>query len=105
MPGEEHLVFPSAVGTPLNDSNVTNPLKVLLDELGLPKQRFHDLRHLTASLLLAEGEDIFTVKEILGHSQIAQTANTYEHLMQKLADRAASRHHTALADDVSDDKT
>ena len=37
-----------------------------LEELGFPQQRFHDLRHCTASILLAEGMDLFTVKEVLG---------------------------------------
>lgn len=98
IPGED-LVFPSSVGTPLNGPNVTTRLKQLLADLDLPAQRFHDLRHLTASILLAEGADIFTVKEILGHSQIALTANTYGHLTEKLADDAASRLHLALSDD------
>jgi integrase len=64
---------------------------MLLETAGLPQQRFHDLRHATASLLLAEGVDLFTVKEILGHSQISLTANTYGHLTDKLADDAAAR--------------
>lgn len=95
----EDLVFPSSHGTPLNSSNVTNRLKAILERLGLPHQRFHDLRHLTASLLLSEGVDIFTVKEILGHSQIALTANTYGHLTDKLSGDAAERMQRALADD------
>lgn len=103
IPGED-LVFPSAVGGPLNSSNVTHRLQSILEGLGLPKQRFHDLRHLTASLLLAEGVDIFTVKEILGHSQISLTANTYGHLTEKLADDAASRLDRAFSEDVVDDK-
>ncbi len=65
----------------------------------MPKQRFHDLRHCTASLLLAEGMDLFTVKEILGHSQISLTANTYGHLMKKLSEDAAGRLDRALATD------
>jgi integrase len=101
----EDLIFPSAHGTPLNSSNVTNRLKMILEQLELPHQRFHDLRHLTASLLLSEGVDIFTVKEILGHSQIAQTANTYGHLTEKLADDAAVRMQRALADDKTDPLT
>jgi len=103
IPGED-LVFPSAFGGPLNNSNVTNRLQGILKRLELPRQRFHDLRHLTASLLLAEGVDIFTVKEILGHSQIALTANIYGHLTEKLADDAASRLDRAFADDDFDDK-
>lgn len=90
IPGE-HLVFPSTHGTPQSGPNVTHRLHMLLERAGLPQQRFHDLRHATASLLLAEGVDLFTVKEILGHSQISLTANTYGHLTDKLADDAADR--------------
>ncbi len=50
----------------------------------------------TASLLLVEGVDLFTVKEILGHSQISLTANTYGHLTEKLSDDAMSRLGRAL---------
>ena len=108
---EHDLVFPSAVGTPLDNSHVTHRFQAILEEAGLPLQRFHDLRHATASLLLAEGMDLFTVKEILGHSQISLTANTYGHLMQKLSADAAGRLDRALAandktviDDTSDDR-
>jgi integrase len=112
IPGED-LVFPSAYGTPLNNSNVTHRLQLLLEGINarltedakLPRQRFHDLRHATASLLLAGGVDLFTVKEILGHSQISLTANIYGHLTDKLADDAAARLHRALADDKSESLT
>lgn len=87
----ESLVFPSTVGTPQLSSNVTHRLQTLLEAATLPRQRFHDLRHATASLLLAEGVDLFTVKSILGHSQIALTANTYGHLTEKLSRDAAVR--------------
>jgi len=96
---DHDLVFPSTVGTPLDNSHVTHRLQALLERGGLPKQRFHDLRHATASLLLAEGLDLFTVKEILGHSQISLTANTYGHLMKKLSEDAAGRLERALAAD------
>jgi len=88
---ENDLVFPSTIGTYLNNSNVTHRFQELLEAAGLPRQRFHDLRHCTASILLAEGMDLFTVKEVLGHSQISLTANTYGHLTRKLADEAAMR--------------
>ena len=95
IPGED-LVFPSSHGTPQSGPNVTHRLHALLEDAGLPQQRFHDLRHATASMLLAEGVDLFTVKEILGHSQISLTANTYGHLTDKLADDAATRLNRAL---------
>jgi integrase len=45
----------------------------------MPRRRFHDLRHTSASLLIAQGATLHEVKEILGHSQIALTANLYGH--------------------------
>jgi len=93
---EYDLVFPSMTGTPLDNSAITRRLRMLLEAAKLPRQRFHDLRHATASLLLAEGMDIFTVKEILSHSQISLTANTYGHLMKKLSENAAIRLNRAI---------
>lgn len=90
LPGED-LVFVSTVGTPLNGVNVTHRVQKIMERAGLPRKRFHDLRHSTAALLLSQGVDIFTVKEILGHSQITLTANTYGHLTDELAEDAASR--------------
>jgi integrase len=96
---ENSLVFPSAVGTFLNGSNVTHRFQNLLALHGFPRQRFHDLRHATASILLGEGMDLFAVKEFLGHSQIALTANLYGHLTKKLSEDAAARMGAALGGD------
>lgn len=90
------LVFPSTVGTPLNPSNVTNYLKSFLERLEIPHQRFHDLRHSCATVLLAEGVPARVVMEILGHSQISLTLNTYSHVMPKALDDAASAIDRAL---------
>lgn len=95
---QEHgLVFPSSIGTPQYPQPVRTALHRTLDRLGLPQQRFHDLRHCAASLLLAEGADIFTVKEVLGHRSIAMTGDIYGHLTKKLADEAAARLGRAMA--------
>lgn len=98
---ENNLVFPSTVGTFLNGSNVTHHFQQQLERHGFPKMRFHDLRHQTASILLSEGMDLFAVKEILGHSQIALTANLYGHLTKKLSEDAAARMGAALGGDDS----
>ncbi|HEV2128788.1 MAG TPA: site-specific integrase, partial [Thermomicrobiales bacterium] len=97
IPGED-LVFVTTVGTPLDGTEVTHRLHRLLEGAGLPQKRFHDLRHSTASFLLAEGADIFTVKEILGHSGISMTADIYGHLTEKLAEDAAARLDRVFAD-------
>ena len=54
----------------------------------LPKIRFHDLRHSCATMLLAQGIPQRTLMEILGHSQISLTMNTYSHVLPEMT-RAA----------------
>jgi integrase len=98
---EHDLVFPTSIGTFADGPSVTRALQALLDAAGLPRQRFHDLRHATASLQLAEGADLFEVKELLGHAQITLTANTYGHMTRKLSERTASRMDRALQGDTN----
>ncbi len=54
-------------------------------------QRFHDLRHACASLLLAQGVHPRVVMETLGHSNISLTMNTYSHVIPALQREAASK--------------
>jgi len=93
---DSDLVFTSGIGTPLNRHNVTREFKALLKRAGLPEQRFHDLRHTAATLLLAQDVPIRTVMEILGHSQISLTANTYAHVLDPAKRDAAERVNAAL---------
>ena len=93
---ESGLVFTSSIGTPLEPRNVTRHFHKVLLEAGLPKRRFHDLRHTCASLLLAQEVPPRVVMEILGHSQIALTMNTYSHVMPVMEREAADRMDAAL---------
>jgi len=90
-------VFASTIGTPLEPSNVTHRFQRLLRDAGLPHQRFHDLRHCAASLLLAGGVTPRTIMGILGHSQISLTMNTYAHLSPALEHEAARALDAVLA--------
>ena len=65
--------------------------------LGLPRQRFHDLRHACASLMLAQGVAPRVVMETLGHSQIGLTLNTYSHVIPALGRAAADQMDIILA--------
>ena len=95
---QEHmLVFTSTIGTPLDGSAVTKRLQRLLREAELPKQRFHDLRHSAATLLLVQGVPARVVMETLGHSQISLTLNTYSHVSPALQREAATRMEELLA--------
>ena len=80
---EEHdNVFTNSVGKHLSPGNdVLVHLKKLLEKAGLPDIRFHDLRHSTATLLLSKGVHPKVMQEILGHSEISMTLDTYSHVL------------------------
>jgi integrase len=84
------FVFTSETGRPLDGINVTRAFQRLLRNAGLPKRRFHDLRHSCATLLLVQGVPARVVMEILGHSQIGLTMNTYTHVVPELGREAAN---------------
>lgn len=88
---ERRLVFTTGTGRPLDGPNVTHQFQHLLVRAGLPRLRFHDLRHTCASLLLADGIPPRVIMETLGHSQISLTMNTYAHVMPALQREAAKR--------------
>lgn len=90
------LVFPSTIGTPMDARNLVTQYHRLLEQAGLPRKRFHDLRHTCATLLLIQGEDLNVVKEVLGHSQISLTADTYQHVAEALKRGAADRMQALL---------
>jgi len=85
------LVFTTWFGTALEPRNVVRSFKRILQKAGLPDIRFYDLRHTCASLLLAQGVHPRVVMEILGHSQIGLTMNTYSHVIPQLQQEAASK--------------
>jgi integrase len=88
---ETGFVFTSEIGTAMDGTNATKRFQRLLFSAGLPRLRFHDLRHGCASLLLAQGVHPRVVMETLGHSQISLTMNTYSHVIPALQREAADR--------------
>jgi len=78
---EFDLIFPSKVGTPQSGSNLLKEFKSLLGKAGLPRIRFHDLRHTAASLMLNRSIPPFIVSKILGHSKPSTTMDIYGHLI------------------------
>jgi integrase len=101
------LLFATRWGTPIEPRNATRSFKRVLVRAGLPEIRFHDLRHSCATLLLVQGMSARVVMEILGHSQISVTMNTYSHVSLALQQEAAARmdallgHGSGLPDDRS----
>jgi integrase len=85
------LVFTTVLGRPLDGPTVTKAFQELLSRAGLPRSTYHELRHGCATLLLASGTDIAVVRDILGHSTIALTADTYAAVLPSLQRAAAER--------------
>lgn len=83
-------VFTTPRGTPLDPRNVSRAWGETRERVGLPAVRIHDLRHTYASQLLAAGYTLEDVKRALGHSSIAQTSNTYGHLVEGRSRELAS---------------
>jgi integrase len=86
---EHNLIFPNSVGTPVDPSNLRVDFQRVLEKAGLPKLRFHDLRHTAASLLLNHGVPVIVVSNMLGHSKPSITLDVYGHLMTSLQGEAA----------------
>jgi integrase len=70
----DDLVFPNAIGRTLDSSALRRRFKRARDATGLRPLRWHDLRHTFGSLLVAGGVDLVSVKDALGHSQLATTS-------------------------------
>ena len=88
--GNSEWVFPSPTGGPMSPDSVLHMLHRVLKRAGLPKVRFHDLRHTFATLALQNGVDIKTVSGMLGHFSAGFTLDTYAHVTTA-AKREAAR--------------
>jgi len=84
------LIFPSRIGTPQSQSNLLKEFKALLEEAGVKRIRFHDLRHTAASLMLNHGIAILIVSKMLGHSKPSTTLDYYGHLIPTMQEGVAS---------------
>jgi integrase len=94
-PGDaDGLIFASETGEPLDRRAVTKPL---LKRAGLLEIRFHDLRHTCATLLLTRNVNPKIVSEMLGHSSITITLDTYSHVLPNMRDQAAAAMEEALS--------
>lgn len=79
---------PLAPEKPVRPGAAYYRMKAILKEAGLPRIRFHDLRHTFATHALTSGVDAKTLSGILGHTNASFTLDTYTHVtpdMQKAA--------------------
>ena len=78
--GNSEWVFPSPTGGPMSPDSVLHMLQRVLKRAGLPRIRFHDLRHTFATMALQNGVDVKTVSSMLGHYSVGFTLDTYAHV-------------------------
>lgn len=89
---DNDFVFANPIGAPLDHAHLTRRhFKKILVAAKLPDVRMYDLRHATATLLLAKGESPKVVSERLGHSGTTLTLDTYSHVTPTMQEDATKR--------------
>jgi len=93
------FIFTSRNGQPIYATNVVNRwFPKLLRSAGLPRIRFHDLRHTAATLLLGQGVHPKIVSEMLGHTSIGITLDLYSHATPTIQKEATAAFDRLLRD-------
>jgi integrase len=86
---DEDLLIDRGDGSAVNPDTLSTGWARHLRSRGLPRVRFHDLRHAHATLLLLQGVHPKVVSERLGHASIGITLDTYSHVLPSLQSQAA----------------
>lgn len=76
-----NLVICTKGGNPMIPRNFRKEFYNLTEKIGLPKIRFHDLRHTHATILIQQNVNVKLISERLGHADIETTLNTYSHVL------------------------
>lgn len=75
------LVFMTTGGQYIDQRRIERLMSPLTSRAGVPRIRFHDLRHTHATILLRQGRSVKEVSQRLGHSGVAITLQTYAHVL------------------------
>ena len=89
-------LFTKLDGSPIHPEQPYKWLKRFCADKGLPFYGIHQFRHLNASLLIFNGEDVRSVSAALGHSQTSTTLNIYAHTFETAQARACDALSEAL---------
>lgn len=88
---DQGLIFARPDGSPIHPQVFSDRFDRLIEATGLPRIRFHDLRHTHATLALAAGVHPKVVSERLGHSTVAFTLDVYSHVIPGMQEDAAQK--------------
>lgn len=87
---DHDLVFTEPDGRPLDPESVSQVFNRRVTRSGLPRIRFHDLRHTHCAHLIEAGEQLLLITRRLGHASVAFTQDKYGHLFEDAGLQAAS---------------
>lgn len=88
---DEGQLFTTSSGKLVSPRNLSWHFHQVLDRTGFLRIRFHDLRHTAATLPLKEKVHPKIVQEMLGHSTISLTLDTYSHILPDIQQEAADK--------------
>ena len=92
------LVCDRGDGAPLDPDAFSKATKRLAVSVGIDKRvRLHDLRHAMATLMLEQNVHPAIASAVLGHSSVAFTMDTYQHVTDGMTGEAAAAIDAALA--------
>lgn len=84
-------------GRPIYPDTISDRFADFIRKNDLPKVTLHSLRHSNATLLIAEGVDVKTVSQRLGHADVSTTLNIYTHALKSRDIEAAEKLESALS--------
>jgi integrase len=93
---DENFVCAREDGLPLQPQTLTHEWKRLVAKTGLPRIRFHDLRHSHATAMLATGVHPKIASERLGHSKVGITLDLYSHVLPRMQEDAVAKVDAAM---------
>jgi integrase len=86
------FMFVTSSGTPFNPRNFSTSFDLLVKKSGLPKVRFHDLRHFAISFMINELHiPPSVVQSIVGHASPLLTLSVYTHTNTEQQHEAMSK--------------
>jgi integrase len=85
------FVFTDELGKHLARQTVYKNFKRIVESIGIPKTRFHDMRHSYAVVALQSGDDVKTVQDNMGHHTAAFTLDVYGHVTERMKAESAAR--------------
>ncbi|MCH8993430.1 MAG: site-specific integrase [Chloroflexi bacterium] len=88
---DHDLMFTREDGEPIHPAWLTRAFRQRVKDAGVPRIRFHDLRHTHATIMMRAGIHPKVVSERLGHATVSITLDTYSHAVPSLQEDAAER--------------